>query len=120
MELAQDSHLTLPLFCFDDSLPQRDIDSPDLLLNVLLSDELLAQLCQNPAIDSSVAITLSDYQLTSVNERFTVNTEHSAQLTLAHGPLLSAVVSTSDDISFVSPQVDMMPTFDLGDEDENE
>ena len=121
MELEQNSDLTLPLFYFDENLHCRDIESPDLLLHVTLSEELLTQLCQNPAQDSSVAITLTDYRVDvlSVDYQSLIDTEHDAQLTLVRGPLLSAMLSTEGEHSFVSPQVDMMPTFDLGDDIED-
>ncbi|MFU2510262.1 hypothetical protein [Pseudoalteromonas sp. ASV78] len=120
MELEQDSSLTLPLFLFDENLNERDLETPDLLLSVLLDDDLLTQLCQNPAQDSSIAITISDYIVEAHNPAFAdlVTDAHHAQLTLTHGPLLSAVLDTLSEQTFVSPQMDMMPTFDLGDEDE--
>lgn len=118
MEHEQDSNLTLPLFLFDDSLNTRDIEQPDLLINVILDEALLTQLCQNPSADSSIAINLADYQLEVLNSQFSelVAQPHQAQLTLTQGPLLSALLSAEDERAFVSPQVDMMPTFDLGDE----
>ncbi|MBQ4834210.1 hypothetical protein J8L70_13225 [Pseudoalteromonas sp. MMG010] len=120
MELAQDSHLALPLFIFDETLSERDVAQPDLEVSAVLNEELLSQLCQNPAPGSSIAITLTDYQLTLVNPQHNevLNLQHSAQLTITHGPLLNAVLNTDQETMFVSPQVDMMPTFDLGDEDE--
>ena len=48
MELEQDSNLTLPLFILDETLSTRDLAQPDLEISVILSDELLTQLCQNP------------------------------------------------------------------------
>jgi len=117
MELEQDSNLTLPLFLFDETLSKRDLNTPDLLLTIVLDDELLTQLCQNPGADSSIGITINSYALEAVNKIYTsiIDSEHNAQLTLTHGPSLSALLNTSD-IAFVSPQMDMMPTFDLGDE----
>lgn len=118
MELEQNSDLTLPLFYFDEHLNSRDIESPDLLLHVTLDENLLTQLCQNPAVDSSVAIALTDYRLEALAEQYQslIKGEHHAQLTLVRGPLLSAMLSAEGDSSFVSPQVDMMPTFDLCDD----
>ena len=43
---------------------------------------------------------------------------HHAQITLNHGPVLSVVLNTENQDVFISPQMDMMPTFDLGDEGE--
>lgn len=73
-----------------------------------------------PSADSSIGISITDYELNVINSSFSsvVQSEHDAQLTLTQGPLLSAVVTTVDELTFVSPQVDMMPTFDLGDEAE--
>ena len=120
MELEQDSNLTLPLFILDETLSTRDLAQPDVEISVILSDELLTQLCQNPSADSSIGISITDYELNVINSSFSsvVRSEHDAQLTLTQGPLLSAVVNTVDELTFVSPQVDMMPTFDLGDEAE--
>ncbi|PWS54550.1 hypothetical protein [Pseudoalteromonas sp. meg-B1] len=120
MELEQDSNLTLPLFILDETLSTRDLAQPDVEISVILSDELLTQLCQNPSADSSIGISITDYELNVINSSFSsvVQSEHDAQLTLTQGPLLSAVVTTADELTFVSPQVDMMPTFDLGDEAE--
>jgi len=120
MEHEQDSNLTLPLFLFDDNLSARDIEQPDLLISVTLDEALLTQLCQNPSADSSIAINIADYQLEALNDLFSelVAQSHQAQLTLTHGPLLSALLTAEDERAFVSPQVDMMPTFDLGDEAE--
>lgn len=120
MELEQDSNLTLPLFLLDESLSARDLEQPDLEISAPLNDELLTQLCQNPNADSSIGISIVDYELKLINSSFEniMTGEHDAQLTLTQGPLLSAVVSTAGDLTFVSPQIDMMPTFDLGDEDE--
>lgn len=120
MELEQDSHLTLPLFILDETLSTRDLAQPDFEIAVILSDELLTQLCQNPSADSSIGISLTAYELSTINPNFAdvQESEHDAQLTLTQGPLLSAVVTTAENLTFVSPQVDMMPTFDLGDEDE--
>ena len=80
MELEQNSDLTLPLFYFDENLHSRDIESPDLLLHVTLSEELLAQLCQNPAVDSSVAIAINEYRLEALNDDYQVliDGEHDA------------------------------------------
>ncbi|WP_409424429.1 hypothetical protein [Pseudoalteromonas sp. RW-H-Ap-1] len=120
MEIEQDSNLTLPLFLLDETLSTRDLAQPDVEISVILSDELLTQLCQNPSADSSIGISITDYELNVINSSFSsvVQSEHDAQLTLTQGPLLSAVVTTVDELTFVSPQVDMMPTFDLGDEAE--
>ena len=120
MELEQDSNLTLPLFILDETLSTRDLAQPDVEISVILSDELLTQLCQNPSADSSIGISITGYELNVINSSFSsvVQSEHDAQLTLTQGPLLSAVVTTVDELTFVSPQVDMMPTFDLGDEAE--
>ncbi|CAI87828.1 MULTISPECIES: hypothetical protein [Pseudoalteromonas] len=120
MEFEQDSTLTLPLFLFDDTLSDRDLEQPDFEISLPLDDELLTQLCQNPSEDSSIAISVESYQLTIVNPELAdiAEQQHDAQLTLTRGPLLSAVLITADQQTFVSPQMDMMPTFDLGDEDE--
>ncbi|WP_213609306.1 hypothetical protein [Pseudoalteromonas sp.] len=120
MELEQDSSLTLPLFILDETLSTRDLAQPDMEISVTLSDELLTQLCQNPNADSSIGISIAGYELHILNSSFAsiVQSEHDAQLTLIQGPLLSAAVITADNLTFVSPQIDMMPTFDLGDEAE--
>ena len=58
MEFEQDSNLTLPLFLLNESLSERDVEQPDFEISVALDDELLAQICQNPSADSSIAITM--------------------------------------------------------------
>jgi len=121
MELEQDSNLTLPLFILDETLSSRDLAQPDLEISVTLTDELLTQLCQNPSADSSIGISIADYELNTINSSFSsveTQSEHDVQLTIIQGPLLSATVTTIDNLTFVSPQIDMMPTFDLGDETE--
>lgn len=118
MEFAQDSNLTLPLFLFDDSLSDRDLAQPDFEISIPLDDQLLTQLCQNPSENSSIAINLESYQLIITDPLFVniLEQEHDAQVTLTRGPLLSIVLNTQQQLTFVSPQMDMMPTFDLGDE----
>ncbi|MEJ2911289.1 hypothetical protein [Pseudoalteromonas sp. C12FD-1] len=120
MEFEQDSKLTLPLFILNESLSERDVEKPDLDISFALTDDLLTQICQNPAPDSSIAISLKEYVLELYSSEFNdvLNHEHDAQITLTHGPLLSVVLNMHDSQTFVSPQMDMMPTFDLGDEDE--
>ncbi|WP_338366286.1 hypothetical protein [uncultured Pseudoalteromonas sp.] len=120
MEFEQDSKLTLPLFILNESLSERDVEKPDLEISFALNDELLTQICQNPAPDSSVAISLDNFELEVHSREFNelLDYEHDAHITLTHGPLLSVVLNTQKHDSFVSPQMDMMPTFDLGDEDE--
>jgi hypothetical protein len=118
MEFAQDSNLTLPLFLLDESLSERDLAHPDFEISIPLDDELLSQLCQNPSENSSIAISVADYQLIITDPLFLniLEQEHDAQITLIRGPLLSVVLNTQQQLTFVSPQMDMMPTFDLGDE----
>jgi len=41
MEFEQDSTLTLPLFLFDDTLSDRDLEQPDFEISLPLDDELL-------------------------------------------------------------------------------
>ncbi|AQP99521.1 MULTISPECIES: hypothetical protein [Pseudoalteromonas] len=120
MEFEQDSNLTLPLFLLDETLSERDLEQPDFEISIGLDDELLAQICQNPSEDSSIAITVNSYELLIADSPYLkiLDQEHDAQITLTHGPLLSVILNTEDQKAFVSPQMDMMPTFDLGDEDE--
>ncbi|MFY8275274.1 hypothetical protein AAEU32_14195 [Pseudoalteromonas sp. SSDWG2] len=117
MELSQGAVLSLPLFLLNDDLYARDIDAPDLLLEVTLDEDLLANLCQNPSAEQSVSLQLNEYQLVAQSEPVPQQ-EHQGMLTLSLGPLLAAIVECDDGTSFVSPQLEMMPTFDLGDEDE--
>jgi hypothetical protein len=120
MEFEQNSNLTLPLFLLNESLSDRDLEQPDFEILIPLDDDLLAQICQNPSEDSSIAITVIDYELLITDPAYTPVLEqpHSAQITLIHGPVLSVVLNTENQNVFISPQMDMMPTFDLGDEDE--
>ena len=120
MEFEQDSNLTLPLFLLNESLSERDVEQPDFEISVALDDELRAQICQNPSEDSSIAITITSYELliAEPSYKYMLEQSHHAQITLNHGPVLSVVLNTEDQDVFVSPQMDMMPTFDLGDEGE--
>ena len=120
MEFEQDSNLTLPLFLLNESLSERDVEQPDFEISVALDDELLAQICQNPSEDSSIAITITSYELLIADPsyKYMLEQSHHAQITLNHGSLLSVVLNTENQDVFISPQMDMMPTFDLGDEGE--
>ncbi|WP_063381753.1 hypothetical protein [Pseudoalteromonas luteoviolacea] len=123
MELQENTPLTLPLFLLDDELECRDIDSPDMQISVNLTADLLANLCQNPVPEQSISIPLESYELQDIEASYTVlmANGHHAQLLLNHGPVLSAVLSPADaEVLFVSPPVDMMPTFDLGLDDEED
>ncbi|OCQ18337.1 hypothetical protein A7985_23695 [Pseudoalteromonas luteoviolacea] len=124
MELQENTPLILPLFLLSDDLESRDIERPDMQLSVNLTAELLANLCQNPAPEQSISIPLERYELKDIEASYTdlLASGHHAQLLLNHGPVLSAVLSPSGaEALFVSPPVDMMPTFDLGlDDDEEE
>lgn len=118
MELSQDTPLSLPLFLLNDEIESRDIESPDVVLNVVLDETLLANLCQNPSTEQSVSITLEQYQLEVLTSAFSglLESSHQAQLLLNHGPVLSAVLSNDAEQMFISPPMEMMPTFDLGEE----
>ncbi|MBQ4851660.1 hypothetical protein [Pseudoalteromonas sp. MMG012] len=122
MELSQNTPLTLPLFLLNDEIETRNIDMPDLVLNVTLDETLLANLCQNPRADESVSITLDTYDLEVRDVTFSAlaTGSHQAQLLLNHGPVLSAVLSDESEQVFISPPVEMMPTFDLGEEVEED
>ncbi|KAF7772424.1 hypothetical protein PCIT_a2489 [Pseudoalteromonas citrea] len=122
MELSQNTPLSLPLFLLNDEIESRDIEAPDLVLNVVLDETLLANLCQNPSAEESVSITLDNYQLEVVDSTFSklLEQSHQAQLLLNHGPVLSAVLSDETEQVFISPPIEMMPTFDLGEEVEEE
>lgn len=118
MELAEGAVLSLPLFFFDESLSERDINVPDCTLEVTLNADLLAHLCQNPAADASVALTLDDYGLNDLKPGTAIpdRASQQVQLTLTQGPCLAAILMLDDGRSLVSPQMDMMPLFDLGEE----
>jgi hypothetical protein len=122
MELTQDTPLSLPLFLLNDEIESRDVEAPDLVLNVVLDESLLANLCQNPSEEQSVSIMLEQYRLEVVTPSFSGLLErgHQAQLLLDHGPVLSAVLSDDAEQLFISPPIEMMPTFDLGEEVEEE
>lgn len=119
MELSQNTRLSLPLFLLNEEIENRDIESPDLLLSVVLDETLLANLCQNPSVDERVSINLDEYTLDVKNDDFSqiLSQHHQAQLLLNHGPILSAVLSNEAEHVFISPPMEMMPTFDLGDEE---
>ncbi|MCF6437661.1 hypothetical protein [Pseudoalteromonas sp. MMG022] len=121
MELSENTPLSLPLFLLNDQLEQRDMASPDLIMEVVLDETLLANLCQNPKAEENMSINLEDYQLHAQQAEFEalLNAQHQAQLLLNHGPVLSAVLSLDNDQVFISPPMEMMPTFDLGEEEDS-
>jgi hypothetical protein len=121
MELSENTPLKLPLFLLDEHIEQRDMTKPDLTLQVILDETLLAHLCQNPKADESISINLIDYQLMVEQDQHAnvMEGEHQAQLILNRGPVLSAVLSIEDNSMFISPPMEMMPTFDLGEEEES-
>ncbi|CAH9065538.1 hypothetical protein PSECIP111951_03385 [Pseudoalteromonas holothuriae] len=121
MELSENTPLNLPLFLLNDQIEQRDIKSPDLTLEVILDETLLAHLCQNPSADENISINLQSYQLKAEQVVYDniPGGENQAQLLLNHGPILSAVVSVDDEHVFISPPIEMMPTFDLGEEEDS-
>ncbi len=118
MELAEGAVLSLPLFFLDESLAERDVNVPDCMLEVTLNADLLAHLCQNPAADASVALALDDYGLNDLKPGTAIPDRESqqVQLTLTQGPCLAAILMLDDGRSLVSPQMDMMPLFDLDEE----
>ncbi|AZZ99831.1 hypothetical protein [Pseudoalteromonas sp. R3] len=122
MELQENTPLNLPLFRLDDNLAERDMEQPDLTLEVILDANLLANLCQNPAPEQSVSIPLESYQISNIEQQVAevLSHGHQAQLLLNHGPVLSAVLSCESQAMFVSPPMEMMPTFDLGLDDEDD
>ncbi len=120
MELAVGTNLILPLFIYDDSLSNRDTEHPDFSMSIELTQNMLDELCQNPDEDTSLCIYLDKYELIEVTEPYKsiLKSEHMAQLQINKGPCISLLLNLADGTSFVSPQMDFMPTFDLGiDED---
>ncbi|MFC3033499.1 hypothetical protein ACFOEE_13305 [Pseudoalteromonas fenneropenaei] len=115
MELAENSHLQLPLFKLDGNLASRPPEQPDLELSTPLDANLLALLCQNPSSEESVSIPLERFSLQALGEDYkSLDVSLAvAELVLNHGPVLNAVVSFDDELLFVSPPLEMMPTFDL-------
>ncbi|GEK09747.1 hypothetical protein HUZ36_11440 [Pseudoalteromonas sp. McH1-7] len=122
MELQQDTPLSLPLFLLDDNIENRDVNVPDAEVSVILSENLLAHLCQNPKEDENISLHIDDYELLNISANVTALLEagHQLQLLLNRGPVLSAVLSTEGEALFVSPPMEMLPTFDLGLDDEDE
>ncbi|BBN80133.1 hypothetical protein PA25_01180 [Pseudoalteromonas sp. A25] len=121
MDLSENTPLVLPLFLLNDTIEQRDIEHPDLTLEVTLDETLLANLCQNPSIEENISINLAQYSLSAHETEYetAISSAHQAQLILNHGPVLSAVVSLESELVFISPPMEMMPTFDLGEEEDN-
>ncbi|WP_419149587.1 hypothetical protein [Pseudoalteromonas 'SMAR'] len=122
MELQQDTPLSLPLFQLDDNIESRDMDAPDAEVAVLLSENLLANLCQNPEQEQSISFPIDDYELSNIANEVSelLCHGHQLQLILNRGPVLSAVLNTDNGALFVSPPMEMMPTFDLGLDDEDQ
>lgn len=106
----------------DDNIENRDVNAPDAEVSVILSENLLAHLCQNPKEDENISLHIDDYELLNISANVTALLEagHQLQLLLNRGPVLSAVLSTEGEALFVSPPMEMLPTFDLGLDDEDE
>ena len=115
MELVAGNLLSLPLFFLNEQLAERDLEKPDLIIDITLDDALLAELCINPAVDESACLYIENYALSSVSEHFKVMLEsgHHAELQINHGPMIAVLLNTEDEQVFVSPHIDCMPTFDL-------
>ena len=120
MELVAGNLLRLPLFILNDTLADRDIEQPDLFIDITLNQDLIDELCVNPDVDNNACLYLDAYQLEVINSAYhgLLQESHSAQLQISHGPLVAAMLTTDDERVFVSPHMDFMPTFDLGLEDE--
>ena len=98
MELQQDTPLSLPLFQLDDNIESRDMDAPDAEVAVLLSENLLANLCQNPEQEQSISFPIDDYELSNIANEVSelLCHGHQLQLILNRGPVLSAVLNTDN------------------------
>lgn len=112
MELNQADALTLPLFKLDDIQTFTPQSLPYGELSVILDEDILAHLCQNPDSQSSVSVEIPNYQITFTDSS-QQSDDHQAYFVIHHGPLLTAELHLSDGQLLISPQVDMMPTFDL-------
>ncbi|MDP4982716.1 hypothetical protein [Pseudoalteromonas tunicata] len=116
MELVAGNLLSLPLFFLNEQLAQRDLEQPDLVIDITLDDALLAELCINPAPEESACLYIENYALSAISEQFkvTLDNGHHAELQINHGPMIAVLLNTEDEQVFVSPHIDCMPTFDLG------
>ncbi len=109
--------LTLPLFELADNLAERDIEAPDYLAAIPLTESLLTEICQNPSQDTSISIALEDVNVMRPDNSSDEGVHQlPATLIVNNGPVISVTVEI-DDATYVSPQCDFMPEFDLGDED---
>ncbi|SFC81431.1 hypothetical protein [Pseudoalteromonas denitrificans] len=114
MDLAVGTSLTLPLFFLDETLQNRDLEKPDLSIEITLDEDLVAHACENPEADSSICVYITQYQLSDINNDFKfIGSEHVAQLQITPGPCIAVLLSLPDGKTFVSPQMDFLPTFDF-------
>ncbi|MBU2971198.1 hypothetical protein KO527_17785 [Pseudoalteromonas sp. C2R02] len=114
MDLALGTNLTLPLFLLDETLQNRDPEQPDFSIDIILDEDLVSHMCQAPEADSSIAIYINQYQLIDMSAEFKLlGDDHVAQMQVTQGPSIAAIVIFPDGKTFVSPQMDFLPTFDM-------
>ncbi|PAJ73776.1 hypothetical protein CJF42_14110 [Pseudoalteromonas sp. NBT06-2] len=114
MDLALGTNLTLPLFLLDETLQNRDPEKPDFSIDIILDEDLVAHMCQAPEADSSIAIYINQYELINMPDEFKLfGDEHVSQIQVTQGPSIAALVQFPDGTTFVSPQMDFLPTFDM-------
>jgi len=114
MDLALGTNLTLPLFLLDETLQNRDPEQPDFSIDIVLDEDLVAHMCQNPDADSSISIYINQYKLIDMPAEFKLlGNEHVSQMQVTPGPTIAAIVIFPCGKTFVSPQMDFLPTFDM-------
>lgn len=68
----------------------------------------------SPEADSSIAIYINQYELINMPDEFKLfGDEHVSQIQVTQGPSIAALVQFPDGTTFVSPQMDFLPTFDM-------
>ncbi|WP_462164702.1 hypothetical protein [Pseudoalteromonas xiamenensis] len=102
--------LNFGLFELNDTLATRDMNAADLELTVVLADDAIEALSQEPTEEESVSIHVEQFNVEAVNSAFaqTIEGDLDVQLLLNHGPVLSAVVEVPTGKLFVSPPMELL------------
>lgn len=117
--LAQQT-LSLELYLLTPALTEEQAVTSDATIDIILSENLMAELCQNPADEQTNCLYIQDYKIQPNNQQHAeiLTAVDSVQLHINHGPSLGVLVECGEQL-FVSEQISYMPEFDLGlDEDD--
>lgn len=119
-QLAQQA-LSLNLYLLTPELSEIESPTADATIDIVLSEDVMAELCQNPSIEQTNCLYIQEYQIDCNTPEYAelLASPESVQLHISNGPSLGVLVECGEQI-FVSEQISYMPEFDLGlDEDED-